>query len=489
VDGKEVGVAPVSVRASWPDSRATVEVRAEREGYDASVRNLIGREASGAPDPWPVNLDLAPLKIARILSIDCNIEKPRVRINGEEQPGGQTTVPLVFVRDRASAPWSSATVEVAKEHYRYHPSSGPPSAAFQVTLDPDRFPQDGRLVVSLEPVRFYHGTIKRFLITPGEGVRTETEMVLSQIGDIESEPKASAVTMISESEEPLHETKLSVLPDGSGVVYVVPRWRPGENDPYGANLWLRRGVQKTRLTDGDFFDVTPSVSQDGKWVFFSSDRSGKQCIHRIQLSGKGGIGQVTDSPSADVDYEPTLSPDGTKLAFTSAPRGSKVPQVLLCNPDGTLRTQVREGQQPSWSPDGLSIAYIAEDKSSAGRRRAIWVMDADGSNPREIAYSPDCDYGHPNWHPSGREILFECNRNRAPDQTPQYDIWIIGADGTGPRALTLNPSYDVCPAITPDGRSIYFLSNRGVQEEMQNNLKIWRMELVGGSEPSAWSAK
>jgi Tol biopolymer transport system component len=480
LNGQSLGSAPVKTKADWADDKKIVEVRVQREGYEPVVRTLTTQEAKAATQPWQLSLELAPLSEVRTISIDSNVEKAEVRINGTVLP--RTTplqVPLKFVRERSSAPWSTAVIEVGKERYRYKGPAGEIAPIFTTKLDPMNFPKDGRLFVNLEPVKFYLGTIKRFRIT-AEGIGVEDEAVLSQVGEIEREPKASAVTLVSDlpSEQPLTETKLSITPDGEGIVYSMPVWKPEEKEPLGSNLWLQRGVQKSRLTDGDYHDVTPSVSRDGQWIYFSSNRSGKLCIWRIQTNGKGGIGQVTDSPSSAVDYEPTLSPDGKRLAYSSLRAGAKIPQIWFCNPDGTLQTQIREGRQPAWSPDGSSVAYVTTDQTTKATGDAVWVIDADGSNPRRVAFSPGNSFRHPSWSPDGKSIIYEADKSLNSEQKPNFDIWRINADGTEPTQLTVNGSYDSCPAITPNGKTVYFLSNRGVQKELQNNLQIWRMDLL-----------
>ncbi|MEY2429526.1 MAG: TolB protein, partial [Verrucomicrobiota bacterium] len=402
VNGQDMGRTPVKTKAKWSGDRA-VEIQVHQDGYEDQQKALTVAEAKAAADPWALDFKLDPLNEMRTLAIDSNIEHANVRVNGKEQ-AEKTPLQLTlrFARTSVSKPWSTATIEVGKERYRCKGANGELSPTFVVKLDPEHFPKDGRLVANLEPVQYFVGTITKFLIT-AEGIRPQDESVLSQVGEIEREPKASAVTLISDlaPEQPLIETKLSITPDGGGVVYSMPVWKPGEKEPVGANLWLQRGVQKSRLTDGDYHDVAPSVTKDGKWVYFSSNRSGKLCIWRIQTNGKGGIGQVTDSPSSAVDYEPVLSPDGKRLAYSSLRAGAKVPQIWFCNPDGTLQTQIREGREPAWSPDSTKLAYVATDQTTSGNRDAIWVIDADGSNPRRVAFSSNCSFRHPIWSPDG----------------------------------------------------------------------------------------
>ena len=60
-----------------------------------------------------------------------------------------------------------------------------------------------------------------------------------------------------------------------------------------------------------------------------------------------------------------------------------------------------------------------------------------------------------------------------------FDIWMMNADGTDRTQLTVNGSYDSRPAVSPDGKYIYFMSNRGAKRELAEYWQIWRIELAG----------
>jgi Tol biopolymer transport system component len=87
----------------------------------------------------------------------------------------------------------------------------------------------------------------------------------------------------------------------------------------GANILLvYMGGRKTPITEGRQFDLDPFVTGDGKFIFYSSDRQGGRIIWSQQMDGKGGIRRITGQFST-IDTEPAVSPDGSKLAFTSRP--------------------------------------------------------------------------------------------------------------------------------------------------------------------------
>ncbi len=97
----------------------------------------------------------------------------------------------------------------------------------------------------------------------------------------------------------------------------------------------------------------------------------------------------------EVNYDPAWSPDGSKIAFTSAGTagGSR---IWVINADGSNRTPLTSTffggcQYAVWSPDGSKIAFA---------KSHIWVMNADGSNPTRLTNSASEDYSTA-WSPDG----------------------------------------------------------------------------------------
>ena len=74
---------------------------------------------------------------------------------------------------------------------------------------------------------------------------------------------------------------------------------------------------------------------------------------------------------------------------------------------------------PTWSPDGLRIAYNADPNLD----QDIWVMDADGSDQVPLT-TADSFEAFPEWSPDGTRIVFSSNR------AALDDIWVMDADGS-----------------------------------------------------------
>ncbi len=186
------------------------------------------------------------------------------------------------------------------------------------------------------------------------------------------------------------------------------------------------------------------------------------------------------SPTAVIPPTAVSTPTGGgfgQLAFASNRSG--VPQIYLINIDGTHTrqlTSMAEGAcQPSWSPDGTRLVFTSPCPGNRDRYpgSALWVVDADGSGLEVLSAVPGGDYD-PAWSPMGDRIAFTSLR----DGWPQ--VYVMKADGTGAQNLSRNDWWESQPAWSPDGSQILFVSPRLGPEA------IWMMG-AGGESPRAVS--
>ena len=153
-------------------------------------------------------------------------------------------------------------------------------------------------------------------------------------------------------------------------------------------------------------------------------------------------------------FDPSVSPDGTKIAFCSL-RNDQYSQIYVMNADGSAQkrlTIISTGDAcgPVWSHDGKKIAFYEFAQPHPSRNPEIWVMDADGGNPKRLtehALSPS-------WSPDDRQITF------ASDRAGKFQIFAMNSDGSNVRRLTSDKGEDSAPAWAPDGASIVFVSDR-----------------------------
>jgi Tol biopolymer transport system component len=102
-------------------------------------------------------------------------------------------------------------------------------------------------------------------------------------------------------------------------------------------------------------------------------------------------------------------------------------------------------------------------------RMEIMIMDADGSNKRQITNNGAANFA-PFFHPDNKRIIFASNMNNPRGRN--FDLFIINDDGTGLEQVTFNPTFDSFPMFTRDGKKLIFASNRNGKVQGETNLFI-----------------
>lgn len=197
--------------------------------------------------------------------------------------------------------------------------------------------------------------------------------------------------------------------------------------------------------------------------------SGGSDIFVINADGTG-LRQLTADPPEDErsDDLPAWSPDGTKIAFRSN-RGEAI-NIWVMNADGSDQRQLTHGtsdHDPAWSPDGTKVAFVGfPPNASVEDDLEIYVIGEDGWGIERLTDNVGYD-GDPAWSPDGAKIAFK----RSDRSDYEWDIWTMNANGTGQRRLTDHPGFDGCPVWSPRGTEIAFASDRdATPEEVDYNV-------------------
>lgn len=182
----------------------------------------------------------------------------------------------------------------------------------------------------------------------------------------------------------------------------------------------------TELTPDTDFSTTPSISQDGKTIAYSSDRAetGNLDIW-LQRLPKGTLTRITSDPAED--KYPSIAPDGNSIAFRSERDGGG---VYLADSSGkTQRLLVAGGRNPQFSPDGRSILYWTgdeDDRSASGR---VYLLNLTDGRSQQLA-SQFSDARWPVWSSDGLHILFTGCRAASDAMPACLDWWAVARDGS-----------------------------------------------------------
>ena len=159
---------------------------------------------------------------------------------------------------------------------------------------------------------------------------------------------------------------------------------------------------------------------------------------------------------------PQWSPDGSKLVYVDSAGIAMVP-ALGGSPQRLIRRSEKEGFpiSPTWSHDGKSLAYSAV---LTGGADAIWIANADGSEPRKIM----ARFAHSlSWSSDDSRLAFVGENLEHVYGTDQFGniapstLWIVGRDGKGAASLTDSIHHSVSPVWTSEGDGILYVSNIG----------------------------
>ena len=217
-------------------------------------------------------------------------------------------------------------------------------------------------------------------------------------------------------------------------------------------------ARATRLTNNDTIDSEPTWSPDGQHIAFTSWRPvGNASNTDIYVISADGTNQTRLTNNDTIVSEPVWSPDGQHIAFTSWRDENK--EIYVMDADGTNRTRLTNNDTPDrshvWSPDGQHIAFT----SWRDGNQEIYVMDADGTNQTRLTSNDDDDRA-PVWSPDGQHIAFTSRRDG------NQEIYVMDADGTNQTRLTTNDTPDSEPIWSPDGQHIAFTSWHGGNQEI-----------------------
>ena len=227
-----------------------------------------------------------------------------------------------------------------------------------------------------------------------------------------------------------------------GGTYVWPIY-----DSYDIYVANADGSDTELLIGGPGYDAEATVSPDGKYIIFTSTRSGDLDLWRYEIE-TGDLLQLTSE----------LGYDGG--AFFS--RDSK--QIVW------------RASRPTGEAAEKYTSLLARNSVEPGDLE-IFVADIDGSNVRQITTLGGANWA-PFFHPTGEKILFTTNHHMLETDPRQFDIFMVNADGSDLKQITHSGTFDAFPMFSYDGTKIAFSSNRNVSRTPTRDTNVFVADWV-----------
>ncbi len=228
------------------------------------------------------------------------------------------------------------------------------------------------------------------------------------------------------------------------------------------------------FTRGDWSDNTPRWSPDGTQIAFISNRSGKAELWLIPANG-GEAHRLTklDGYISEFDWHPK----GKRLvvAFTPQDQEAKDREARRKKGEpGTDEPRVRDISRLFYKLDGAGFLPSS--------RTHLWLVDAETGKAKQLTEDDNHDEGEPRFSPDGRWIYFSSNRTPDPDrELLRTDLWRIPSKGGHLEKVKNFDGPSNMPTPSPDGKWLVFIGKRFSTEPWnQRHDKLWLVASEGG---------
>jgi Tol biopolymer transport system component len=219
----------------------------------------------------------------------------------------------------------------------------------------------------------------------------------------------------------------------------------------------------TQFTDQAGPEYFPSLSPEGNMMIYASRESGNWDIYLQRVGGTNAMNLTKDSPADDT--QAVYSPDGEQITFHSDRDGGGI--FLMGATGENVRRISDSGYYPAWSPDGTEIVFCSgtfnDPTDRATFPASLWAVNIATGEKRGITTD---DAVQPSWSPHGERIAFW-----GIDDGGIRDIKTVAAAGGESVAVTADAAFDWNPVWSPDGKYLYFASNRG------GSMNFWRVPI------------
>lgn len=257
--------------------------------------------------------------------------------------------------------------------------------------------------------------------------------------------------------------QIALSPDGKKIGYINEKNKT-------TNIMIKSAskggasVQRTFRTNVEGF----SWSKDGKTLCFTEVRNGHHGIYLVDAEQGSVVRQISNS--GDNDYGGVISSDGNTIFFH---RGEGMSSYSLWSYDRktNLFSNYSRGMTACLIPGNKTTIYCA--RFTDRNESEIWRINFETGVEECILTLPGQSFTTPQLSPDEKWLLVTGSSKSEKEQIANTDIFVIRTDGTQLTQLTYHPGNDLSPIWGPDGKSIFFLSQRGSKDKFYN---VWRMD-------------
>lgn len=258
--------------------------------------------------------------------------------------------------------------------------------------------------------------------------------------------------------------QIGITPDGKRLAYI-------NNKNGTTNVMVKdakRGgasLQRTFRTNVRDFTLSP----DGKTICFTEWRGGHYGIYLVDAAQGNVVRQVSNG--TDNDFAGQITADNNTVYFH---RGEGFGAYSLWSWDrkNNLFSNYSRGMTPTLDRKTKDVVYCA--RFTSDKDSEIWRLNLQTGMEEVILSVPGRSFTTPQLSPNGQWILVTGTSQSEKHRDLNTDIFVVRTDGSQLTQLTYHPGNDLSAIWAPDGKSIYFVSERGSAKKGQYN--VWKMD-------------
>lgn len=256
--------------------------------------------------------------------------------------------------------------------------------------------------------------------------------------------------------------RIAVSPDGSKVAYL--NWKNRTSNVMVKDAH-RGGACTQRTFRANVTDFT--WSPDGNTICFTEFRSGHFGVYLVDASQGTVVRQI--STGNENDFAGQITADGKHILFHRG-EGPGAYSIWSYDREKNLFSNYSRGMTPCLIPGEKDVIYCG--RYTDKRESEIWRVNLSSGVEEILLSQPGRSFTTPVLSPDGRWLLVTGASMDEKGKDINTDLFVIRTDGTQFTQLTYHPGNDLSGVWAPDGKSIYFLSQRG---SIEGTFNVWKM--------------